>query len=484
MPHVPLLALTATATPEVAEDIQRRLGFVKPNVMRGDFMRGNLAYVVRNVNDKDGELVRIIKGVHGCAIVYVRRRSATLDVAALLDGCGIRALPYHAGMTVQERNANQEAWMSGKVTAIVATNAFGMGIDKPDVRVVVHYDVPDSPEAYFQEAGRAGRDGQRSYAVLLANGFALRTLRGRVAKQFPSLEKIREIYSSLCDYFNLLEGEGMESSFPFDKESFCKVSGSAPDVVSSAMMLLQGAGYIEVAGDLRNKGRLVFKVERRELDRLDLDGTQERVVEFFLRNMSGVFSGFVYFSEAEVAGELGMERDGLYDVLLKLSREGVVVYVPGDHAECVVMKQPRMPESYVELPYEVYGRRKEAYRKRIEAMAAYITSEGECRQRFLMRYFGMEGSEDCGVCDVCLGKKKQHKLHAHVDREVVRLLERNGTMDLHELTAAFNGAVPAGKDVQKEEMEAGQHEVIDALRRLLDSGRISYSALSKVSLNK
>ncbi len=467
LPNVPLLALTATATPDVADDIQDKLGFRAKNVLRGSFRRKNLSYVVRESNDRMGELYRVLHGVGGCAIVYVRRRATCSELAKFLMQKGIEALPYNAGMSMAERERNQDAWMRGEVPVIVATNAFGMGIDKPDVRAVVHYDIPDTLEAYFQEAGRAGRDGLRSYAVLLYGEPQLRTLKGRPAKQFPPIEKIRAIYDMLGEYLMVGEGEGEGSLYTFDEEHFRKLYKQSSEILSSTLLLLQGAGYIELTQSSGEFARVKILLSRRELREYDFKPLEESILEYFLRSLPGIFSHFSNFSEEEAASALGIDREKLYEVMLRLGRMKVLSYIPGSSHKAILYKQPRVPEYYVELPYEIYKGRMEVFAHKIEKMVEYITLSGECRQRFLCDYFGAEVEEPCGICDLCLEAKRKKRALSSVEKETLRLLKENGASDIRTLFTR----VGAEKRVW-----------IEAVRNLLDRGIIRYLSTSTLQI--
>lgn len=465
-PNAPVLALTATATKRVARDIQLRLGFREFNVMYGTFRRENLSYVVREANDKNGEVLRILQRVMGCAIVYVRKRASTLELSDYLSKKGIAALPYNATLSMEVRNNNQKRWIRGEVRVMVATNAFGMGIDKPDVRSVIHYDIPDSPEAYFQEAGRAGRDGLRSYAVLLVNKPSLSALKARVAKQYPSKEKIRAVYDMICDYCGLAEGYGTDSLFPFDIDRFTSTYKVAPELVSASITLLQNAGYIEMTDSARNSSRVSLLINSREVRMLNLGHNEEILLEYIMRNFQGVFSHFVYFDEQEVADRLGIERAVLYDTFLALSRDSIISYVPGDNRWSIRFNEPRLPASYINFSHAIYEDRIAIYKERIDAMYAYATEAKECRQQILIDYFGVKERCECGVCDVCLSKKKVQAGHNEIEKRMLRLLE-TGAFELHTLHA---------------QLDCDSETFVYVLRNLLDSGQIEYSSTTSVRL--
>lgn len=465
-PNAPILALTATATPQVAVDIQDRLGFHDYNVLMGSFRRENLSYVVRKVEDKNGEVLRVLQRVPGCSIVYVRRRATTIELAEYLSKKGIPALPYNAGMSMEQRSANQNRWMNDEVKVIVATNAFGMGIDKPNVRMVIHQDIPDSLEAYFQEAGRAGRDGLRSYALLLIGEASLKNLKGRVSKQYPSKEKILEIYDMICDSCGLAEGYGADCIYPFDIERFCTIFKQNHETVLSSITLLQNAGYIALSDNARNSSRVEFLVRVQELRNGDYTKEESIVIEHILRNFQGVFSHFVYFDEQELADELSMDRETLYQIFLGLSRVGVLSYVPGDNRHAIRFNEPRLPASYINIPRTIYEDRIKVFKEHIDAMCNYITLKGSCRQQFLMDYFGSKEQCECGVCDICINRKKSLLSFEELKKDTLRLL-KNGAYELHDLQST---------------LDCDSETFIKVLRTLLDEKSITYVGHTAVKL--
>ena len=465
-PNIPILALTATATPLVARDIQLKLGFKDFNTLMGNFRRENLSYVIKRVNEREKEVLRMLQRVNGAAIVYVRRRASTIELADYLTKNGVKALPYHAGFTMEMRSHNQNSWMCGETRVVVATNAFGMGIDKSDVRCVIHYDIPDSLEAYFQEAGRAGRDGLRSYAVLITTDSSLKNLRSRVSKQYPSKEKIREIYDMICDYCGLAEGYGTDSNYPFSVERFSENFKQSPECVVASCHLLQNAGYIELSENSRNSSRLTLLEPVYELRQREYYGKEEQVVEYVMRNFEGVFSHFVYFDEQEVADTLRMEREELYDTFLALSKRGVMGYVPGDNKMIVRFNEPRLPASYINLPRSVYEDRISHFKSRIDAMCEYIELKGECRQNFLARYFGAKEENNCEVCDICIEQKRVIAGIYELKNETLRIL-KNGAHDLYDLQTS---------------LDCDSETLVKVLRSLLDEGEIVYTSTTAVKL--
>lgn len=401
-PGVPVLALTATATPEVCQDVMRHLSFREPNLIRMSFRRENLVYVVRKTDDVVGEMVHILSRVQGCAIVYMRNREGTLRLAQTLQQEGITATGYHGGLDRYEREKRQNMWMRGEARVMVATNAFGMGIDKPDVRVVVHADVPDSPEEYFQEAGRAGRDGNTAYAVLLVTQATTASLSRRVAENYPPPEVVRNVYERLCCFFTIAVNDGMGVSREFDMDQFCVNFHLFPTTVSSSLKLLQLSGYITFEEEYVRQSRVLFLVGRDQLYRLEgLGETGDEVLRTMLRLYGGVFADYVFLSESFIAHTAGIEEDEVHSTLLTLSRRHVISYIPGRSVPRVVFMRRRCDTDRLVIPQEVYGERMNRYRSRIDAMLGYVSGCSECRSSYLLSYLGEKESAPCRRCDVC-----------------------------------------------------------------------------------
>ena len=401
-PNVPILALTATATPKVVIDIQDKLGFKEHNVFSMSFERKNLGYIVRNTTDKDHELLHILRAVQGCAIVYVRSRKRTKEIAKMLTDAGISANHFHAGLDPAIKDRNQQQWQDDERRVIVATNAFGMGIDKPDVRQVIHYDCPDSIEAYFQEAGRAGRDGQRAYAVLLYDTSDKVKLKKRIADNFPEKEFISSVYEHLAYYFQIgvESGKGFTGAFEIDK--FCHIYHHYPIQTDAALRILQRAGYIIYETDPDARARIMFLLHRDELYRLH-EGTpmEEKVITALLRCYGGLFTDYAYIDLSLIALQSGLEHEQVYTILKMLSQRHIVHFIPQRKMPYITYLTNRVDPEQVVLPREVYEERKENYIERIEAMIAYIENDETCRSRQLMAYFGEENKNDCHRCDVC-----------------------------------------------------------------------------------
>lgn len=405
LPGVPVLALTATATPEVVKDIQLKLSFQKENVFRMSFERKNLAYIVRRTEDKLREIIHILNSVPGSAIVYTRNRKKTKEIAQYLESEGITATFYHAGLNNDVKDLRQKSWQTGEHRVMVATNAFGMGIDKPDVRMVIHADFPDSPEAYFQEAGRAGRDGNKAYAVLLYARTDKVTLNKRISDSFPEKDYIRKVYEHICYYYQMPMGEGEGCTFAFNIDDFCQKFKHFPIQADSALRLLTRAGYLEYTDEQDNNSRLIFTLRRDELYRINEQSADlESLIRVILRSYTGLFSDYAYISEETLAIRSGLTRQQVYDMLILLSKRGIIHYIPGKKTPYIIFTRERQETDRLVIRREIYEDRKESYTKRINAMLEYADSDTACRSRMLLRYFGEKNEHNCGQCDVCLQK--------------------------------------------------------------------------------
>lgn len=428
--HVPVLALTATATQEVVTDIQRQLKFPEENCIRMSFERKNLVYVVRETENKEDELVHILKSfTKGSAIVYTRNRQLTSEIAKLLNSENITAENYHAGLTGAERDLRQINWMKGRSRVMVATNAFGMGIDKPDVRIVIHYDLPDSIEAYFQEAGRAGRDGNKAYAVMLYNPVNRRTMLQRVPQQYPPKDYIRQTYDNICYYYQIGIGEALGQTHYFSIEQFCKNFRQFPVQTDSALRILDAAGYIIYSTDNDFRSRVRFILSKEGLNRLEnLGNKAETIISQMLRNYTGLFADFAYIDENIISANTGFSNDEVYDTLKDLNNRRILDYIPRSNQPTITFLTPRIESSRLSLTPMVYDQRLEEYKKRINTILEYAQTNDKCRSRMLLEYFGEESDHDCGQCDVCLSRKNQsseeEKLNAIT--EAIKKLLKDG----------------------------------------------------------
>ena len=408
LPGVPVLALTATATPEVVKDIQNRLNFHEGNVFRMSFERKNLAYIVRKTDNKTNELLHILRKIPGSAIIYVRNRRRTKEITELLVNEDITADFYHAGLDNAVKDLRQKRWQNGEVRVMVATNAFGMGIDKPDVRIVLHLDLPDSPEAYFQEAGRAGRDGKKAYAVILYAKSDKTTLHKRVADTFPDKEYILDVYEHLQYYYQMAMGDGFQCVREFNLEEFCRKFKYFPVPVDSALKILTRAGYLEYTDEQDNASRLYFTVRRDELYKLrELGEDMDKLIQIVLRSYTGVFTDYTFINENSLAVRSGLTRQRVYDLLIRLSKMRVIDYIPHKKTPYIIYTRERVDRQHLQISRSIYEERKERYEARIQAMVDYVTTETVCRSRMLLRYFGEKNEHNCGICDVCLSHRAE-----------------------------------------------------------------------------
>ncbi len=462
----PVIALTATATPEVALDIMDKLGFKENNLLKSGFERPNLNYIVRQAEDKLGQLMSIVSSVQGTGVVYVRNRKKCEELSALLQVAGHSASFYHAGLGAQSRAQRQAEWKCGKTRVMVCTNAFGMGIDKSDVRFVVHFDVPDCLEAYFQEAGRAGRDGLRSYAVLLWNSIDVRRLKQLHTVSFPDLEYLEDIYHKVCIYAQIPYDAGIGRQIKFDIADFCKKFSLNMSTAYYAIKYLEKVGHWTMSEDMEISTRIQISVSRTELYHVEFaDPSMLAVLDRLMRTYTGIFSFPVPIDEEYIASQTGLTVARLRQVLYMLSLEHVVKYLPADNATVIYMHNNRLRPKNVNLKPELYSRLKDTSSERMLSILGYISQDDTCRSRYVLSYFGQTETEDCGTCDVC--RKKG-----------VKKEKSPKSVDLKDSIKSYIGARPEGyalSDLVRELSSPGsfsKDEVVAELRNLIDAQEI------------
>ena len=462
----PVIAVTATATPSVAQDIMERLGFKEKLLLKSCFERPNLSYIVRQVEDKYSQILNVCNGVPGTGIVYARNRRKCEELSAFLRAQGVSASFYHAGLGGQARAERQAAWKSGAVRVMVCTNAFGMGIDKPDVRFVVHYDLPESPEAYFQEAGRAGRDGKRSYAVQLWNSVDVRRAKQIEDVSFPSLEYIEDVYQKLHAFFEIPYDTGMGRQLKFKIEDFCKRFGLQRAPAFYALKYLERTEHLTYSEEVDIPTKVRINVDRKLLYDVELaDQGQANVLEALMRSYTGIFSFLQQIDEEYVARLAGQTVPQLRQSLYGLSLAHVISYVPTDHSDVVVLHHDRLRPGNVNLMPSRYAMLKESYHSRSEAMLEYVSETSECRSRYLLRYFGQTETTDCGTCDVCRARRASappRTLQQMTRRELIEYIKgKDGEYSLEEIVAEFDNP---SKNYSP--------DYLDILRQLIDNGDV------------
>ena len=453
--EAPVIALTATATPMVARDIMERLRFKTPNLLQSGFERPNLSYIVRKTQDKIGQIRSICEGVPGSGIVYVRSRARAQEMADGLKAAGISASFYHAGLGAETRSLRQADWKAGRTRVMVCTNAFGMGIDKPDVRFVVHADLPDSPEAYFQEAGRAGRDGLESYAVLLWNGTDRQRLSQLEQVSFPTLEYIEDIYQKVHIFFEIPYDTGIGRMLKFDLAAFCKQYKLQQAPAYYAIKYIEREGHWTLAEDMDIHTRIRIDVDRQALYSVELpDPAMVTVLEALMRMYTGIFSFATPIDEEAVAARCGVTVAGLRQLLYQLSVNHIVRYIPADHATVLFIQHDRLRPGNVQLSPDRYRMLRSTYRERVQTMLDYVEEADECRSQFLLRYFGQEESRPCGKCDLCRsGAARPREL---AERLKAWIQARDGSYTLLELRAAFGTAEDTYLEVLRELIDRGE----------------------------
>ncbi|MBE6242882.1 MAG: RecQ family ATP-dependent DNA helicase [Bacteroidales bacterium] len=460
----PVIALTATATPQVAEDIMEKLRFTDKCLIKSGFERPNLSYIVRNCDDKQGQLLNICGSVGGTGIVYVRSRKKTEELAAFLNANGVCSSFYHAGLGPDSRSDRQERWKKDEIRVMVCTNAFGMGIDKPDVRFVVHFDVPDSPEAYFQEAGRGGRDGKRSFAVLLWNATDTKRLRQIASVSFPSLEYIEDIYHKVHIFYEIPYDTGAGRQLKFNLDDFCRHFKLQRQMAYYAVVYLERTGHWTLSEDLDISAKVQIRVDRNELYDMDLpDPKMGALLEVLMRRYTGLFSYPVPVDEDYVASRIGVSVPVFRQLLYRLSLEHIIKYIPNDHATVLFLHHERLRPKNVNLDPERYALLKNSSLERMQKMIDYINEDDVCRSTYLLEYFGQKESVDCGSCDVCRSGRKKTAGPQDTAARLVSFIngEKSGKYTLDDIALRFGSAT-----------DSISVDYAEVLRRLTDDGTV------------
>ena len=470
-PEAPILALTASATPEVTADIMAQLRFRTQNLFSKSFNRPNISYIVRMTDSKSQMLLRVLKSTSGCAIVYVRSRRRTKEVAEFLQQSGISAEFYHAGLSAEIKNDKQNRWKNDQVRVMVATNAFGMGIDKPDVRTVVHIDPTSSLEEYYQEAGRAGRDGKPSYAVFITSpGVDKATLTRRLNESFPEKDVIRRVYELVCNFLSIAVGSGYNMLYEFNFALFCERFKLRPPVVRNSLALLTRAGHLEFVEEITTQSRVIVIMNKRELYDLKLDSVTDSVFQLILRTYTGLFADYVYISEDLIASRLRLTGAQVYDALLALQRQHAIHYVPRKTTPYILMTSSRQLPKYLTFPPAIYEQMQQRMKHRVDAMRRFVFDDNKCRVNTMLEYFGETPTEVCGTCDVCRDRRKQSVVSENQLTETIMYLLSHGTKPTIDYIARQASVSP--------------DRVIKILRPLLDEGVIEVSSDGEVSLTR
>ena len=459
-PDVPVLALTASATPDVTADIMAQLQFRAPNVFARSFTRPNITYVVRRCDSKPDMLLRVLRATRGSAIVYVRSRRRTREIADMLCAAGISADYYHAGLAAEDKNERQNRWKNDDVRVMVATNAFGMGIDKPDVRTVVHVDLPSSLEEYYQEAGRAGRDGLHSYAVIITTpGPDKASLTRRLNEAFPEKDTIRRVYELACNFLEVAVGSGYNQLYEFNFNLFCDRFRLPPAIARNSLLLLSRAGYIDYVDEVATRSRVIVIMSKRELYDLRLDAVTDSVFQLMLRTYTGLFADYTIISEELMASRLGLTPQQVYESLLTLSREHAIHYVPRRSTPYLFFTTSRELPKHIILPRAVYEDQRRRMELRVGAMRRFVFDDGECRVNTMLRYFGERPDAPCGTCDVCRGRRRLRPSDDASLRDTILYLAGHTPPPSIDHIARQAGVSP--------------DRVVAMVRRMLDDGEVS-----------
>lgn len=470
-PDIPVLALTASATPVVVDDIMDKLGFKERNVYARSFSRDNLSYIVRNDFDKERRLINVLTNTSGSAIVYVRSRRRTREIADMLVRNGISADYYHAGLDATEKNEKQNNWKTDGVRVMVATNAFGMGIDKPDVRTVVHYDIPSSLEEYYQEAGRAGRDGKEAFAVLLVSRADKGRLTRMLSELFPPKDFIRRVYELAGNFVNVAVGDGYNSVYEFNFALFLKTYDLPPLTTRSAMRLLTQAQYFEFVEEVTMQSRVMITANKSELYSVKLDEAGERVFNMLLRSYTGLFADFVYINESVIARRADVDEQKVYETMLQLSRMHILQYVPRKSTPYLYYTTSRELPKYIDMPRSVYEDQYKRLKERIEAMKRFSFGDDDCRVNVMLRYFGEKPEAPCGKCDVCRSRNRNR-------------LTKGDKQSIKDSIIYMVGNAPRSLDYIVAESRYAEDDVIEAVRALLSSHTLSIDDSDMISLTR
>ena len=468
---VPILALTATATVSVANDIQEKLEFRSRHIIKTSFFRENLVYVVRNMEDKNGYILESLNKLKGCGIIYVRNRKKTKELALFLKDNGISADFYHAGLKHELRNIKQEDWMTDKIRVMCTTNAFGMGIDKPDVRFVLHYDVPDSLEEYYQEAGRAGRDRKKSYAVLLCNQTDFSKMNQRMAVKFPEIKEIKRVYNAICNYFQIPIGSGKKNVYDFNIAEFCSSYKLQILKTYNCLKTLEKEGYIEITDDLDNPSRIMFIVNRDDLYKFQVENKSfDSFIKLMLRSYTGLFNNYVAIDELALSRKSKLKSDEVYQYLLKLSKLKIINYIPQKKTPLIIFTEERLEDKAILISPKSLKERKERYEDRMDQVIGYAKNNDICRSQYLVNYFGENSSTTCGSCDVCL-KEISEGLTNHEFNEIMNII--------------LNINIKEGIDPEEISKISpyDRKKNIEVIRILLDQRKITYNDNMKIILN-
>jgi ATP-dependent DNA helicase RecQ len=461
LPDVPVLALTATATPDVIDDIQEKLRFRTKNVFYKSFERKNLAYVVRDTEDKIYEIINILTKVPGSAIIYVRSRKRTKEIAIELQRQGFSSDYFHAGLASDEKNRKQNEWKSGACRIIVCTNAFGMGIDKPDVRLVIHFELPGSLEEYFQEAGRAGRDGEKAYAVSFYTSRDGATLKKRIKEEFPGKDFVKEIYEKLAYFFQIPINTGIDTGHNFHLDKFSMTYKYNMTQVHNALKILDLSAYIEYVEDTDKQSKLMFTIQRDELYKYsNLSPETDNLIQVILRSYTGLFADYVHISETLLSQRTGLSEMQVYDALKLLSKQYIVHYIPAQKVPTIYYSRDREDIKYLSIPQSVYEQRLDRFVHRIDKVIEYGSSQTQCRSKILLRYFGEKEAKNCGKCDVCSAKRKMETNSSDMNLIIGRVMElrENGEFTIEQMV---------------DSTEYSEKQIIEAVRFLVDSNQIS-----------